>query len=139
VVLSREEVRRLLTAMPEKYRLFCQLLYGTGMRLMEGLRLRVKDVDFERNQIVVHGGKGAKDRTTMLPDKVKLELQRHLERVRLLWEKDVREGFWRSVFAGGAGAQVSKRGAGVGLAMGVSLAVAVARSAFGPGAASSRA
>ena len=61
VVLSREEVRRLLTAVPEKYRLFCQLLYGTGLRLMEGLRLRVKDVDFARNQIVVHDGKGMKD------------------------------------------------------------------------------
>src|SRR5208283_250236 len=67
VVLSRGEVRRLLTAVPEKYRLFCQLLYGTGMRLMEGLRLRVKDVDFARNQIVIHDGKGEKDRVTMLP------------------------------------------------------------------------
>jgi integron integrase len=60
---------------------------------MECLRLRVKDVDFDRGQIVVHDGKGFKDRVTMLPDKLKLELQRHLERVRLLWEKDVREGF----------------------------------------------
>ncbi len=92
VVLSREEVRRLLTAVPEKYRLFCQLLYGTGMRLMEGLRLRVKDIDFERNQIVVHDGKGMKDRVTMLPDKLKLELQRHLERVKLLHEKDLAAG-----------------------------------------------
>ncbi len=92
VVLSREEARRLLTAVPEKYRLFCQLLYGTGMRLMEGLRLRVKDVDFERNQIVVHDGKGMKDRVTMLPDKLKLELQRHLERVKLLHEKDLAAG-----------------------------------------------
>jgi integrase len=63
------------------------------MRLMECLRLRIKDVDFERNQIVVHGGKGDKDRVTMLPDKLKLELQRHLSRVRLLWERDVQEGF----------------------------------------------
>ena len=70
VVLSRVEVQRLLTAVPEKYRLFCQLLYGTGMRLMEGLRLRVKDVDFARNQIVIHDGKGMKDRVTMLPDRV---------------------------------------------------------------------
>ena len=68
VVLSREEVQRLLTAVPDKYRLFCKLLYGTGMRLMEGLRLRVKDVDFARNQIVIHDGKGMKDRVTMLPE-----------------------------------------------------------------------
>ena len=58
VVLTKEEAGRLLAAVPESYRVFCQLLYGTGMRLMEGLRLRVKDVDFERNQIVVHDGKG---------------------------------------------------------------------------------
>jgi integron integrase len=70
-----------------------QLLYGTGLRLMEGLRLRVKDLDFDRGQIVVHNGKGFKDRITMLPDKLRVELQRHLSRVRLLWEKDIREGF----------------------------------------------
>ena len=92
VVLSREEVQRLLAAVPEKYRLFCQLLYGTGMRLMEGLRLRVKDIDFDRNQIVIHDGKGAKDRVTMLPGKLKLELQRQLERVKLWHEKDLAAG-----------------------------------------------
>ena len=59
---------------------------------MELLRLRVKDVDFERNQIMVHGGKGDKDRATMLPDKLKLELQRHLERVRLMHAEDLRKG-----------------------------------------------
>ena len=92
VVLSREEVQRLLTAVPDKYRLFCQLLYGTGMRLMEGLRLRVKDVDFARNQIVIHEGKGMKDRVTMLPDKLKLELQRQLQRAKLLHEQDLAAG-----------------------------------------------
>ena len=93
VVMSQAEVGRLLASLEGTWRLMAQVLYGTGMRLMECLRLRIKDVDFGRNQIVVHGGKGAKDRTTMLPDKVKLELERHLERVRLLWEKDVEEGF----------------------------------------------
>ncbi len=92
VVLSQPEVGRLFSAVPEKYRLFFQLLYGTGMRLMEGLRLRVKDIDFERNQIVIRDGKGEKDRVTMLPDKLKLELQRHLERVKLLHERDLAEG-----------------------------------------------
>jgi integron integrase len=92
VVLSREEVRRLLTAMPEKYRLFCQLLYGTGMRLMEGLRLRVKDVDFERNQIVIHDGKGEKDRVTMLPESLRTALTEQLKRVKLLHEKDLAAG-----------------------------------------------
>jgi integron integrase len=92
VVLSREEVQRLLAAVPEKYRLFCRLLYGTGMRLMEGLRLRVKDLDFGRNQIVIQAGKGDKDRVTMLPDKLKFELQTHLERVKLLHERDLAAG-----------------------------------------------
>ena len=59
VVLSKAEVSRLLAAVPDKHRLFFQFLYGTGLRLMEALRLRVKDVDFERNQIIVRGGKAA--------------------------------------------------------------------------------
>jgi site-specific recombinase XerD len=95
VVLNKEEVQRLLSAVPEKYRLFCQLLYGTGMRLMEGLRLRVKDIDFARNQIVIHAGKGDKDRVTMLPDRLKLELQRHLQRVKLWHEQDLTAGLGR--------------------------------------------
>jgi len=92
VVLTKEEAGRLLAAVPERYRVFCQLLYGTGMRLMEGLRLRVKDVDFERNQIVVHDGKGFKDRVVMLPEKLKPELAAHLRRVKLLHERDLAEG-----------------------------------------------
>ena len=92
VVLSREEVQRLLTAVPEKYRLFCQLLYGTGMRLMEGLRLRIKDVDFARNQIVIHDGKGEKDRVTMLPESLRRAIAEQLKRVKLLHEKDLAAG-----------------------------------------------
>jgi integrase len=66
VVLSQEEVGRLLASLEGTWRLMTQLLYGTGLRLMECLRLRVKDVDFDRGQIVVHDGKGFKDRITML-------------------------------------------------------------------------
>lgn len=93
VVLSREEVGRLLGAMEGTGRLMAQLLYGTGLRLMELLRLRIMDVDFERHQIVVRGGKGDKDRVTMLPEKLQAELQRHLARVRLLHEQDLQAGF----------------------------------------------
>ena len=82
VVLNREEVQGLIG----------QVLYGTGLRLLEGLRLRIKDVDFARNQIIVHGGKGDKDRVTVLPDKLKLELQRHMEVVRRTWQEDVAAG-----------------------------------------------
>lgn len=92
VVLSKAEVQRLLAALPDKYRLFFQFLYGTGLRLMEGLRLRIKDVDFDRNQIVVRGGKGDKDRVTMLPESLRLAMQAHLQRVRLLHKKDLAEG-----------------------------------------------
>jgi len=96
VVLSQEETQRVLAALkPGTGGLIVRLLYGTGMRLMECLRLRVKDVDFARNQIVVREGKGDKDRMTMLPDKLKLELQTHLERVKLLHETDVADGFGR--------------------------------------------
>jgi integron integrase len=92
VVLSKEEVQRLLVSLPEGFRLMAQVLYGTGMRLMECLRLRVKDLDFDRNQIIVRGGKGDKDRITMLPDSLKGSLRSHLDRVRVLWEADKREG-----------------------------------------------
>jgi integron integrase len=91
-VLSQEEIRKVLAAVVPEHQLPVQLLYGTGLRLMELLRLRVKDVDFERNQIMVRGGKGDKDRTTMLPDRLKPGLQRHLERVRLMHAEDLRSG-----------------------------------------------
>ena len=92
VVLTQNEVRGLLQQLSGIQQLIGQVLYGTGLRLLECLRLRVKDVDFARNQIAVHGGKGDKDRTTMLPDKLKLELQRHLEVVRQTWREDVAGG-----------------------------------------------
>jgi integrase len=84
VVLSQAEVSRLMEALPDKYRLFFKFLYGTGLRLMEALRLRVKDVDFERNQIIVRGGKGDKDRVTMLPESLKSGLEAQLRRVAML-------------------------------------------------------
>ena len=69
-VLSKEEFKALLSAIPTGYQLFFQLLYGTGLRLLEGLRLRVKDVDFAHGQIIVRDGKGLKDRVTMLPERL---------------------------------------------------------------------
>ena len=95
VVLSREEVRSILGYLEGADRLFFQLLYGTGMRLMEALRLRVKDVDLSFDQITVRDGKGAKDRVTMLPAAVKPALVEHLEAVKALHEKDLQEGFGR--------------------------------------------
>lgn len=71
------------------------LLYGSGLRLMECLRLRVKDIDFTRSEIVVRQGKGDKDRVTMMAAAVKEPLRKHLERVRRLHERDLRRGLGR--------------------------------------------
>ena len=93
VVLSRAEVERLLTMIDGEVWLMAALLYGSGMRLMECMRLRVKDVDFERRQITVRDGKGAKDRQVPLPDSVRDRLKTAVERVRILHVKDVTEGY----------------------------------------------
>ncbi len=94
-VLTKDEVRRVLAAVAPEHQLICQLLYGTGMRLLECLRLRVKDVDFGRNEITIHDGKGFKDRMTMLPEILKPALQLHLERVRGMHRKDLEAGLGR--------------------------------------------
>lgn len=92
-VLTREEVRELLAAMSGTHQLMARLLYGTGLRLLEMLRLRVKDLDFARGQIIVRAGKGAKDRITMLPEALREPLQLHLAWVRKQHERDLVEGF----------------------------------------------
>ncbi|MGZ8184207.1 MAG: integron integrase, partial [Methylobacter sp.] len=92
VVLTRTEVRAVLVRMNGVYGLMANMLYGTGMRLMECVRLRVKDVDFERSEILIRDGKGGKDRVTMLPSSVVTGLQAHLQQRRTLFEDDKRIG-----------------------------------------------
>ena len=92
VVLSQREVAQVLSRMEGTHGLMAQLLYGTGMRLMECVRLRVKDVDFERFELLIRDGKGGKDRVTMLPQKLALPLQVHLDKRRLLYEDDLAKG-----------------------------------------------
>jgi integron integrase len=92
VVLSPDEVQRVFTLMDGEHRLFAQLLYGTGMRLTEGLRLRVKDLDFERRTVIVREGKGRKDRALMLPQVLVIPLREQLARARVLWDDDRRCG-----------------------------------------------
>jgi integron integrase len=94
-VLTREEVRRVLAALTGTHQLMAQLLYGSGLRLMECVRLRVKDLDFGQRQLVVRDGKGAKDRRTMLPERLIAPLQAQLDHVRLLHEEDLRQGYGR--------------------------------------------
>lgn len=92
VVLSEREVERVLRLLSGRYRLFAGLLYGSGLRLSEGLRLRVKDLDFDLGQIVVREGKGGKDRVTVLPDRIEADLRAQTERVRLLHARDLTDG-----------------------------------------------
>lgn len=92
VVLSREEARALFRELNEPYGLMARLMYGTGLRLMECVRLRVKDVDFEALQVVVRGGKGDKDRVTTLPVSLVEPLRAHLERVKATHEADLKIG-----------------------------------------------
>jgi len=92
VVLTRDEVRRVLNEVEGPPRLVTALLYGAGLRLLEALRLRVQDVDDGLSQILVRDGKGQKDRRTMLPAGIKTQLGAHLEAVRLRFEEDRRGG-----------------------------------------------
>ena len=98
VVLGREEVRRLLDAVEDAYRLPVALLYGGGLRLMEALRLRVKDIDLDRRQISVRDGKGQKDRLTVLPERWRERLAAHLAEVRALHARDLELGYAGTTF-----------------------------------------
>ena len=92
-VLTREEATRVLDALTGVHQLMGKLLYGSGLRLMECVRLRVKDVDFAQRQVIVRDGKGGKDRVTPLPERLVLPLQEHLRRVQLLHAQDLRAGY----------------------------------------------
>lgn len=95
VVLTKQETKAVIGLLKGDKWLMGMLLYGAGLRLMECLRLRVKDIDFPTNQILIRDGKGNKDRLTMLPGIVKESLAAHLKRVKQLHERDLKEGFGR--------------------------------------------
>lgn len=92
VVLTENEVQLLLAKLSDTWLLLGRLLYGTGLRLLEGLRLRVQDVDFSANQILVRDGKGGKDRVTMLPQSLVLPLKDHLIQVKQRHARDLTDG-----------------------------------------------
>jgi integron integrase len=92
-VLTREEVSQVLNAMSGTPQLIAKLLYGSGLRLMEAIRLRVKDLDLAQHQVVVRDGKGMKDRVTVLPDSLIAPLQEHLQRAKLIHERDLAKGY----------------------------------------------
>jgi len=88
VVFTREEVRSIIGILDEPYRLMASLMYGSGLRLMETIRLRIKDIDLERLAILVRSGKGNKDRVTIFPDTLRADLIRAMERTKSLHEQD---------------------------------------------------
>ena len=93
VVFSRSEVAAILSGMSQPYKLMCSLMYGSGLRVMETLRLRLKDIDQERLVILVRAGKGNKDRVTVLPDKLIPDIEAAIQRTRALHAQDLAEGF----------------------------------------------
>ena len=95
VVLTREEVQAVLSHLDGTSGLILRLAYGTGMRILETARLRIKDIDFARHEVMVRDGKGFKDRVTMLPESLSLPLREHLVRVRALHTRDIEAGFGR--------------------------------------------
>jgi integrase len=131
VVLSREEVTRVLSHLEGTMWIIGLLLYGAGLRLEECLELRVKDIDFDRSQITVKRGKGQKDRTTMLPGAVVDPLRKHLANVRRLHETDLQGGVGRVVLPDALGEKVSERGHGMGMAVRLSSLTYLQRSALG--------
>jgi integron integrase len=92
VVLTKDEVRKIFAQLHGTHRLMAGLLYGSGLRLMECVRLRVKDVDFAYAHVVVRDGKGAKDRVTMLPVNLTQGLERHLQKVKAQHDEDLEAG-----------------------------------------------
>jgi integron integrase len=97
VVMTQDEARSVLGQLQGQVWLMASLMYGGGLRLMECLRLRVQDIDFGANQIIVRDGKGFKDRVTMLPQTAREPLGEHLERVKRTHERDLAEGYGRVV------------------------------------------
>jgi integron integrase len=91
-VLSRDEAKRVIARMDGVYKIMAQIMYGSGLRLMEVLRLRVKDLDFDNHQIIVRDGKGENDRITMFPDSLVEPLRLHIQIVRSLHEQDLALG-----------------------------------------------
>jgi integron integrase len=96
VVLTRQEVLAVLRGLHGTHQLIGRLLYGTGMRILEALRLRVKDIEFEGRAIVVRDGKGGKDRVTVLPGSLIAPLRQHLQRTHAAHQADLRQGFGRA-------------------------------------------
>jgi integron integrase len=109
-VLSHQEAMSVINHMRGIPRLMTKILYGSGLRLTECLRLRVKDIDFENNQIIVRGGKGDNDRLTILPDSIAAEIKHILQDVKALHDKDLREGYGETALPSALGIKYPNAG-----------------------------
>jgi len=92
-VLTKNEAMRVINALIGVHQLMAKILYGSGLRLVECIRLRVKDIDFEQHRLIVHDGKGEKDRVTMLPESLIVPLKEHLARVQQIHQQDIKQGY----------------------------------------------
>jgi integrase len=133
-VLTADEVRAVLARLEGTHSLVAGLLYGSGLRLLECLRLRVKDLDFAVREVMVRDGKGRRDRVTPLPEALVPRLREHLGRVKALHDADLAAGLRGRRAPDGSGAQVSERGVRMGMAVGLPSASALRRSADRHGA-----
>jgi integron integrase len=93
VVMTKEEVKQVISHLKGDLKLMASLIYGAGLRVTECLQLRVQDIDFSGNQIMIRSGKGDKDRLTMLPENLKKPLSDHLHKVKQIHQKDIQDGF----------------------------------------------
>jgi integron integrase len=109
-VLTHAEAMSVINHMRGTPRLMTKILYGSGLRLMECMRLRVKDIDFENHQIIVRGGKGDDDRLTILPDSVVIEIKHILQDVKALHDKDLREGYGETALPNALGVKYKNAG-----------------------------
>jgi len=120
VVPTRQEIRSIFSCLDGSDWLMAMLLYGAGLRLMECLRLRVKDIDFISNQILVRAGKGDKDRRTMLPAAIKEPLGKYFDSIKRLHQRDLEQGFGRVSLPNALERKYPNAGKGVGMAVGFS-------------------
>jgi integron integrase len=109
-VLTHAEAMSVINQMRGTPRLMTKILYGSGLRLMECMRLRVKDIDFDNHQIIVRGGKGDDDRFTVLPDSVAADIKHILQDVKALHDKDLREGYGETILPNALGAKYINAG-----------------------------
>ena len=109
-VLTHTEAMSVINHMRGTPRLMAKILYGSGLRLMECMRLRVKDIDFENHQIIVRGGKGDDDRFTILPDSVAAEIKHILQDIKTLHDKDLREGYGETILPNALGIKYKNAG-----------------------------